>query len=340
MASSTDSAQHARDLEITEVNSLDPARVGEIRRIAAEAESSDGVAPLGEQPMLALERPAPGVAHVLALVDGVLAGYAQAADSDDGQVVEFVVAPEFRGRGIATALVDWMLRRHPRMTFWAHGDRPEAAAIAASHSMVRVRELLVMTRHRGDGPDVSEYGARSDSGDAGGTKGDAGGHDRGDGITVLDLNEAYSRYGADVVDSAVLRVNNAAFSWHPEQGGWSLETLRERMSVDWFDPAGFFVALEPGEPLRLLGFHWTKNVPVADGDEPLGEVYVVGVDPSAQGRGLGRRLTAVGIAYLEGRGIDEVELYVEGDNASALRAYEKLGFRTTKRDVMYGTEGE
>lgn len=329
MASSTDSDRLPQDLEISEVNSLDPKWVGEVRRIAAEAEASDGVAPLGEQPMLALERPAPGVAHVLALVDGGLAGYAQASDSDDGQVVEFVVAPDFRGRGIATALVDWMLRRHPQMKFWAHGDRPEAAAIAASHSMGKVRELLVMTRQRSDAPDVSEFGART---------GGAGVSGRDD-IEVLDHNEAYSRFGADAVDSAVLRVNNAAFSWHPEQGGWSLETLRERMDVDWFDPAGFFVALEPGEPLRLLGFHWTKNVPVEAGESPLGEVYVVGVDPSAQGRGLGQLLTAVGIAYLEGRGIDEVELYVEGDNASALHAYEKLGFHTTKRDVMYGTEG-
>ena len=326
MASSTDSARPSLDLEISEVNSLDQGRVAEVRRIAAEAEASDGVAPLGEQPMLALERPAPGVAHVLALVDGALAGYAQAADSDDGQVVEFVVAPESRGRGIATALVEWMLRRHPRMKFWAHGDRPEAAAIAASHAMGKVRELLVMTRQRGEAPDVPEFGALP-----------SGGAERDD-VEVLDLGEAYSRYGNDAVDSAVLRVNNAAFSWHPEQGGWSLETLRERMAVDWFDPAGFFVALEPGEPLRLLGFHWTKNVPVAAGEPPLGEVYVVGVDPSAQGRGLGQLLTAVGISYLEGRGIDEVELYVEGDNAAALRAYEKLGFRTSKRDVMYGTE--
>lgn len=321
MASSSDPTTRRPDVEISEVNSLDPDHVREVRRIAAAAEAVDGVAPLGEQPLLALERPAPGVAHVLALGDAGLAGYAQAADSDDGQVVEFVVDPEFRGHGIATDLVDWMLRRHPRMSFWAHGDLPAAAAIAAARGMGKVRELLVMTRQRAEAPAVSSETGRED-------------------IEVLDLNEAYARYGADAVDSAVLRVNNAAFSWHPEQGGWSLETLRERMGVDWFDPSGFFVALEPGEPLRLLGFHWTKHVPVAEDGTPLGEVYVVGVDPSAQGRGLGQLLTAVGIASLEGRGIDEVELYVEGDNTAAVHAYEKLGFLTTERDVMYGSVGD
>ena len=319
MASSHDSTDTTPDLQISEVNALDADQIREIRRIAAVAESRDGVAPLGEQPMLALDRPAPGVAHVLAVDDVGLAGYAQAADSDDGQVVEFVVDPDRRGRGIATALVEWMLRRHPRMKFWAHGDRPEAAAIAASHDMASVRELLVMTRTRDGAPELPAVSERED-------------------VEILDLTQAYARFGEDAVDSAVLRVNNAAFSWHPEQGGWSLETLRERMGVDWFDPHGFFVALEPDEPMRLLGFHWTKNVPVAAGESPLGEVYVVGVDPSAQGRGLGQLLTAVGIAYLEGIGIDEVELYVEGDNTAALHAYEKLGFVTTKRDVMYGTK--
>ena len=46
----------------------------------------------------------------------------------------------------------------------------------------------------------------------------------------------------------------------------------------------------------LLGFHWTK-VHSAD----LGEVYVVGVDPAAQGRGLGATLTLVGLHHLAER---------------------------------------
>lgn len=326
--------------EFTELGTLDPQRVSQIRAIAAAAEAADGVAPLGEQPLLALDRPQPGIAHVLVEVEvenevevaaapaKALAAYAQAADSDEGHDVEFVVAVPFRGRGLGGRLAEWLVRRHPHMSFWAHGDGPAAKAIAGALGMGVVRELLVMEREREGAPSIAEAAGREDPE-----------------IEILDLRTAYERFGADAVDAAILRVNNAAFSWHPEQGGWTLETLRERMDVSWFDPAGFFLAVEKGEPLVVSGFHWTKTVDGDDnntagpGGKPLGEVYVVGVDPSAQGRGLGQWLTAVGIAHLEAEGIDTVELYVEGDNEKAIHAYERLGFAVAKRDVMYGPVG-
>jgi mycothiol synthase len=128
-------------------------------------------------------------------------------------------------------------------------------------------------------------------------------------------------------EEALLRVNAEAFASHPEQGGLTRAGLDERMAEPWFDPAGFFVAVRDGE---LVGFHWTK---VHDDDPPFGEVYVVGVSPRAQGGGLGRRLTLTGLHHLASRGLAEVVLYVEADNAPAVAVYQRLGFTHAPQDT-------
>ncbi|MEQ4548197.1 GNAT family N-acetyltransferase, partial [Nocardioides kribbensis] len=86
----------------------------------------------------------------------------------------------------------------------------------------------------------------------------------------------------------------------------------------WFDPAGLVVAERDGS---LVGFHWTKQH-----SPDLGEVYVVGVDPVAQGQGLGRVVTLAGLHHLAGLGVGEVLLYVESDNEAAVATYSRLGF--------------
>jgi mycothiol synthase len=68
----------------------------------------------------------------------------------------------------------------------------------------------------------------------------------------------------------------------------------------------------------------------------VGEVYVLGVDPAAQGGGLGRALTLVGLRHLRDRGVRGVLLYVEADNPAAIRLYTSLGFTRAAIDVMYG----
>ena len=107
-------------------------------------------------------------------------------------------------------------------------------------------------------------------------------------------------------EDAWLRVNARAFATHPEQGSWTAEDLRLREAEPWFDPDGFLLAWrgDPDDGGVLLGSHWTKVHPPGDvGDEPVGEVYVLGVDPDAQGMRLGRALTDLGLAHLRGRGL-------------------------------------
>ena len=71
-------------------------------------------------------------------------------------------------------------------------------------------------------------------------------------------------------------------------------------------------------------------------DGPVGEIYVVGVDPDAQGLGMGRALTALGLGHLADRGLRTVILYTGAENTVAVHTYERAGFRRSAVDVMYG----
>jgi len=278
---------------------------GAVRALVAAAEDADEVAPVGEQVLRELE--GQDTEHLLLTdTDGALVGYLNLTPTG---TAELVVHPEARRRGLGTALVRAAVDRcGPATRFWAHGTLPAARAMAVGCDLRAVRELIQMRRTLSKIPDHS-----------------------------VPQDISFRTYGGTDDGAQLLRVNNAAFSWHPEQGGWTESDLAQRVSEPWFDPEGLFLAFDDASS-ELLGFHWTKVHDSGPG-EGLGEVYVLGVDPSAQGRGLGRALTLLGLAHLarrfEHRRQATVMLYVESDNLAAIRTYEGLGFALSSVDTAY-----
>ena len=84
-----------------------------------------------------------------------------------------------------------------------------------------------------------------------------------------------------------LALNNRIFEKHPDQGNWGMADLDNRMAESWFDPAGFFIAMHNQ---KIIGFCWMKIHHDFVNQDPIGEIYVIGVDPENKKTGLGKAL--------------------------------------------------
>lgn len=120
-----------------------------------------------------------------------------------------------------------------------------------------------------------------------------------------------------------LALNNKIFISHPDQGDWVMQDFTNRAAENWFDADGFFLARDQG---RIIGYCWTKIHHGRVSEGAIGEIYVLGVDPSFHGSGLGKALTLKALHYFQEKGIKESMLYVDADNHTALILYKKLNF--------------
>ena len=136
------------------------------------------------------------------------------------------------------------------------------------------------------------------------------------------------RVGVD--EDAWIEANNRAFAGHPEQGAWDRATLHAREQEPWFDPEGFRVLDVRG---RLVGSCWTKRH--GGTRPPMGEIYVISVDPRFHGKGWGRALTRAGLEWLASRSLTVGMLYVDGANTAAVSLYRSMGFTTHHLDRSY-----
>jgi mycothiol synthase len=311
---------------VTRLERLTSEQVNRVVGLTREASDSDGTHPLSEHVMLHLRHGGDEPAiHLWLEAGGRLLGYGHVDTTDPvaGSAAELVVHPMARRRGYGRALVQAAIAinraAHPDgpLRLWAHGDHPSAGALALSLGFRRSRVLYQMRRSL-----FSPVPAPR-----------------------LPEGVILRAFQPDRDEQAWLAVNARAFADHPDQGRWTIESLCARMAEPWFDPAGFLLAVD-GATGQLLGFHWTKvhgevhthplphNVKPHHHD-PIGEVYVLGVDPAAHGRGLGSALTLAGLRHLRDRGLDQAMLYVDEDNVAAVKLYQRLDFARWSTDVSY-----
>jgi len=236
---------------------------------------------------------------------GPLVGYAQLSRGHGTWGVEVVVHPDRRsdadhvGHDLLVAALEEVARQGGgHVHLWVPKPSPLTDSIASSCGLNRGRDLYQMR---------CELPLKRD-------------HTR--------IETRPFEPGAD--ESAWLVVNNRAFASHPEQGGWDLDTVREREREPWFDPGGFLLHERDG---RLAASCWTKVH--EDTDPKMGEIYVISVDPDFQGLGLGRALVLAGLDHLASLGLVVGMLYVDADNKPAVSLYENLGFTIDHVDRAY-----
>jgi mycothiol synthase len=302
--------------------------IAAVQRLLAVAAQADGHPPLGEHQWLDLvEGGRAGFAGLIALEPGHdhPVGYAQVSRGPNSWALEYVIDPHHRVPGntigtdvVAAALAIVRAEGGGHVHVWVNNPRPEHDHIAAQNGLRRGRDLYQMRRRLpvDETPSLKTRPFKTSA-----------------------LKTRPFRPGVD--EAAWLVVNNRAFHWHPEQGGWDEMTLKAREAEPWFDPDGFLLYEAVGDggagtgegPTRLAGFCWTRVH--ADHDPPLGEIYVVAVDPDFQSRGLGRQLVLAGLDYLASAGLTVGMLYVDASNRAAVKLYIDLGFDIDHIDRAY-----
>lgn len=292
---------------------MEPGARQEVLDLLDAAQRADGFPALSDQAYLRVEDGAPpDTISLLARVAGdeLLAGFTSLTGRNGAWTIETAVRPEVRrnpadvlGALLDAALGEIAARGGGRVDAWVRTDPGPGADEMGSRGLHPVRELLQL---RAPLPPEAVRDASSPP------------------IPVRPF-----RPGRD--EETWLEVNRRAFAGHPEQASWTLEDLERREREPWFDPGGFLLHEVGG---RLAGFCWTKVhlSPV------LGEIYVIGVDPDFQGRGLGRALTRAGLGHLATRAVPTAMLYVEATNTPAIVLYRSLSFAEHHREVQFTRE--
>jgi mycothiol synthase len=337
---------------------LTDADVADVGVLVEQVTETDGVRPLSEHVMLHLRYGGDvDVRHVLAREDGRLVGYAHmdVTDKVAGSSAELAVVPAARRRGVGHRLVELLLQESPdgRLRLWSHGEQSGAAPLAHAMGFERSRVLWQMRRSLQspladaalpDGVRLRSFlpGLDDDEWVTLNARAFADLPDQGR-WTVEDLHVRMREPWFDPAGFLVAEEGGRMVGFH-----WTkIHGAHEHDEHDHHEHEGDAGGHgghgdHPGHDDDGEGGH-THEHEHAHGEthehghahDPIGEVYVVGVDPDHHGRGLGRALTLAGLTHLRTAGLPDAMLYVDATNTAAIRLYESLGFARWDVDIEF-----
>ena len=302
---------------------LDQATQSQVLDLIEAARSHDGIPPIADHVLLHLRHGGEGAdTHIIHTIsinspEDTIVGYAHLDTTDEveGPSAELVIHPNYRHRGYGKELLERVKElagNHLRL--WSHGDLPGAQNLAIHNGFNRVRTVIQMQRPLNDD------------------------------MPFPNPTTTIRRFLLDIDNDEWLKLNNRIFAGHPEQGRWTSNDLAIRTHEAWFDDRGFLLAIDKS---KIIGFCWTKihgGHTHSHGEskdhhdhEPIGEIYIMGIDPSYFGRGIGKDIALAGLHHLRYQGLNSVLLYVDETNSSAINLYTSIGFTESGRDVLYRT---
>ena len=302
---------------------LDQASQSQVLDLIEAARSHDGIPPLADHVLLHLrhggDRADNHIIHTVSInsPDDTIVGYAHLDTTDEveGPSAELVIHPDYRHRGYGKALLERIKElAGKRLRLWSHGDLPGAQNLTIHNGFHRVRTVIQMQRPLNDD------------------------------IPFPNPTTTIRSFLLDIDNDEWLKLNNRIFAGHPEQGRWTNNDLAIRTHEAWFDDRGFLLAIDQS---KIIGFCWTKihgGHTHSHGEsndhhdhEPIGEIYIMGIDPSYFRQGIGKDIALAGLHHLRYQGLNSVLLYVDETNSSAINLYTSIGFTESGRDVLYRT---
>jgi len=256
----------------------------------------------------------------IAELDGEFVGIVNAyvdkmREEKKGFIRTLGVVPEYRRRGIGRALARKAIdsleeRRMQTIEAGAVMDKPEAIGLWESMGLKQVRVFSLMKKDMEDIP--SGIGENPE-------------------VQLRKLDEG------SLEDLKLLNwLSNEAFREHYNYRPETVEETRYFLEQDpIFKEQEWLFILLKNKPVGYVGVG-IDNKYNEEKNTKAGWILSIGVLKPNRLRGVGTRLMIEGMKLLKAKGMAEAMLGVDDENPTkAIKLYEKVGFKATRKDVAY-----